>query len=453
MFVLTDDLSWNLVRFMPHVLAMQREGETFTRYYVTDSLCCPSRASIFTGMYPHDTKVFSNTPPDGGFWRFRRRGEQHDTFAIALQRQGYATAMMGKYLNGYHPTARRGGLRAYMPPGWSEWDVVGNGYAELGYHMNSDGRVRLYGYRPQDYLTEVLSEKALGFIDRSAARRQPFMLEVGTFAPHRPYVPAPRDAHDFPGLTAPRNPAFDARNTHRPAWLRYFGALTPSEIQAINHDFRLRAQSVQAIDRMVGRIEARLKALRIGRETYIVFSSDNGLHMGEHRMMPGKLTAFESDIHVPLIVLGPHVPHGRRVSAMAENIDLCPTFERLGRAPVPSTVDGHSLLGLLRGLPVRHWRRYILVEHHKPPTALGDPDRPIHDSGNPPTYNALRSQHGLYVRYQDGEQEYFDLRNDPWEIHNIVSQLPRRRIEQLRRRLHRLKHCHGTAQCWRAAGG
>src|SRR5919204_80332 len=122
-FVLTDDLSWNLVRYMPHVQQMRRRGVTFARYFVTDSLCCPSRSSIFSGRFPHNTRVFTNKPPDGGFEVFSGRGEERSTFATALQARGYHTAMMGKYLNGYLPVTR------YVPPGWNEWDGAGNAYA------------------------------------------------------------------------------------------------------------------------------------------------------------------------------------------------------------------------------------------------------------------------------------------------------------------------------------
>src|SRR5262249_20444677 len=100
-FVLTDDLSMNLLQYMPNVLALQRQGLSFNDYFVSDSLCCPSRASILTGNLPHDTGVYSNVGRHGGFDQFYSRGEEQHTFAIALKRAGYRTAMMGKYLNGY----------------------------------------------------------------------------------------------------------------------------------------------------------------------------------------------------------------------------------------------------------------------------------------------------------------------------------------------------------------
>ncbi len=331
-FVLTDDLAWNLVRYMPHVLRLQREGETFSNYYVTDSLCCPSRASILTGRFPHDTRVFDNSPPEGGYSVFHERGEQRQTFAVALQHVGYRTAMMGKYLNGYEPgESERARPRPGVPPGWNEWDVAGNGYPEYGYEMNSDGRVRSYGYAAHDYLTDVLARKGVRFIDRAAAARRPFLLEIATFAPHAPFTPAPRDAGSFAGLRAPRTPAFNTVGVHEPAWLSSFVPLDARQVSRIDAKFRRRAQAVQAVDRMIGEIERELAAKGLARDTYIVFSSDNGLHMGEHRLEPGKLTAFDTDIRVPLIVAGPGVPAARTVPQMTENIDLCPTLRAARR--------------------------------------------------------------------------------------------------------------------------
>src|SRR5204862_7644826 len=136
-FVLTDDLAWNLVRFMPHVQALQRRGTTFSRYFVTDSLCCPSRSSIFTGRFPHSTGIFTNMGADGGFRAFRSRGWESQTYATALQPLGYRTGMGGKYLNGYLP-------RNGVPPGWTDWRVAGNAYAEFNYNLNENGAIVHY---------------------------------------------------------------------------------------------------------------------------------------------------------------------------------------------------------------------------------------------------------------------------------------------------------------------
>ncbi|GAB3934338.1 hypothetical protein GCM10027614_07170 [Micromonospora vulcania] len=191
-FVLTDDLAWNLVQYLPQVRQLQNEGVTFTNYTVTDSLCCPSRSSILTGKLPHNTGVFTNGGADGGFAVFKGRGNENRTFATALQGKGYRTAFLGKYLNGYLPADTQGGALPYVPPGWSEWYVAGNGYPEYNYDLNENHTVVHYGSAPADYLTNVLSRKGKDFIQRSAAAGTPFLLEVSTFAPHSPFTPPTR---------------------------------------------------------------------------------------------------------------------------------------------------------------------------------------------------------------------------------------------------------------------
>ncbi len=454
-FVLTDDLAMNLLRFMPHVQALEQNGLTFRDYFVTDSLCCPSRASIFTGNLPHDTKIFSNTGRHGGFREFYARGEEQQSFSVALKRAGYRTAMMGKYLNGYmeHFGAAQDGTPAdvpptYVPPGWSQWDVVGYGYPEFDYDLNHDGQLRFYGHQPSDYLTDVISRYGVKFIDDSAAARKPFFLELATFAPHFPYVPAPRNAHDFPGLQAPRPPSFNVLPTHAPSWLRDHPPLDSRQLAQIDRAFRRRAQSVEAVDDMIGRIEQALAANGLSDNTYIVFSSDNGLHMGDYRLMPGKLTAFDTDIRVPLIVDGPGVPAGVKTDAMAENIDLAKTFASIAGTGVAN--DGHSLVPLLLGTQPGDWRNAVLIEHHGPHQLINDPDFQQSVSGNPWTYEAMRTHRFLYVEYSDGEREFYDLRSDPFELHNLASNLAPGQLTQLHADLLALESCHDGASCWSA---
>jgi N-acetylglucosamine-6-sulfatase len=179
----------------------------------------------------------------------------------------------------------------------------------------------------------------------------------------------------------------------------------------IDQDFRLRAQSVEAVDRLIGNIEATLKARGLAGNTYIVFSSDNGYHMGQHRLLPGKQTAFDSDIRVPLIVAGPRVPRNRRISAFAENVDLYPTFLGLAGAKPTETVDGRSLLPLLHATPRTRltWRAAVVIEH-RGKTGTGDPDIDYGNlSGNPTSYEAVRLPGAVYVEYLDGEREYYDI--------------------------------------------
>lgn len=433
----------DLIQYMPHVLQMQREGVTFANYFVTDSLCCPSRSSIFTGRYPHDTGIFRNVGPDGGFLAFRDRGYELATFATSLSAIGYRTAMLGKYLNGYLPARHR------AAPGWTTWAVAGNGYPGFNYNINQDGRIVHYGNTPSDYATDVLSSLGVRFIRRAAGA--PFLLEVATFAPHAPYTPAPRDAETLPGLRAPRTPAFDAApDANAPRWVRRRPALSDADQAGIDRDFRKRAQSVLAVDKMIGELHAAVAAIGEANNTYFIFSSDNGYHMGEHRLMPGKMTAYDTDIHVPLIVTGPGVPAGQTVEPVVENVDLCPTFTELAGAAAPAAVTGRSLVSLLRGQDVAEWRTAALVEHRGPHREAIDPDLPGPRSGNPPTYEAMRTRTSLYVEYADGGKEYHDLRADPHELRNTFSSLSSEEQASLRAALQALRSCHDAKSCWSA---
>ncbi|GHJ37525.1 sulfatase [Streptomyces sp. TS71-3] len=451
-FVLTDDLSWNLIRYMPHVRQMQKAGTTFSNHHVTDSLCCPSRTSIFTGEYPHDTGVFTNSGDDGGYGAFLRNGNERKCFAPALRKAGYRTGFMGKYINGYQPADRNGSSRQGVPPGWDEWDAAGNGYPEFDYNLNENGKVVHYGHGPQDYLTDVLSGKATSFVDSSAQAKKPFMLEVATFAPHAPATPAPRDAGSFPGVKAPRSAAYGRPSEPTPAWQKKITPLTAQDDRRIDRQFAKRVRSVQSVDEMIGRLQDELKAKGLADDTDIVFSSDNGFHLGEHRLRAGKQTAYDTDIKVPLIATGPGIPAGRRVTALTENIDLNPTFQGLAGARPPSTVDGRSLVDLLHGgRQPGDWRQAVLVEHHHPASRKDDPDAVPEDSGDPPTYEALRTADALYVEYADGEREYYDTSSDPDELRNLAPSMSPSRRASLHATLMALEHCHGTASCRAAA--
>jgi N-acetylglucosamine-6-sulfatase len=202
---------------------------------------------------------------------------------------------------------------------------------------------------------------------------------------------------------------------------------------------------------MIGDLQAVVAATGQQKNTYFVFSSDNGLHMGEHRLMPGKLTAFDTDIHVPLVITGPGVAAGRTLNEIVENTDLCPTFAELAGADIPATADGRSLVPLLRGEQVSEWRTLALVEHHRPRNKKGDPDAPGLRSGDPPSYEAIRARASVYVEYDDGTREYHDRASDPYELNNTYSSLSPAAKESLHAAVAALRSCHGAQACWQAA--
>ncbi|HEY3669918.1 MAG TPA: sulfatase-like hydrolase/transferase, partial [Acidimicrobiia bacterium] len=192
-FILTDDLdatTYDPARFPALRDLMTSQGVTFSHFFVDDSLCCPSRASILRGQYVHNTGVVNNVLPTGGFERFHADGLESSTVATWLHASGYRTGLFGKYLNGYPNTVSP----RYVPPGWDTWvsPSGGNPYAEFHYLLNDNRRLVPHGRKPNDYLVDVLARKTVGFIKAEAGH--PFFAYVAPYAPHQPATPAPRYA-------------------------------------------------------------------------------------------------------------------------------------------------------------------------------------------------------------------------------------------------------------------
>jgi len=464
--VLTDDqdlLLGSLDR-MPRTRALIAEqGVTFANHFVPLSLCCPSRSTILTGLYPHNHKIYTNFPPGGGYERFDELGHEEATIATALHAAGYRTALFGKYLNGY-PGQRD---PTYVPPGWDEWasPVAGAPYSEYRYTLNENGKLVKYGSGPADYVTDVLAGKATAFV--RGAGDGPFFLYLATYAPHQPSTPAPRHALLFPDLVAPRTPSFNEADVRdKPARIGALPRLSASEINAIDALYRKQMRSLQAVDEAVAALVAALDASGQLANTYILFTSDNGFHMGQHRLKPGKYTAYETDIHVPLLVRGPGVPAGGAVRALTSSVDLAPTLAELAGTALPAAPDGRSLAPLLRGQAPAGWRQAVLLEQFafpvSPPpvsstqanAALEPPDpqdlAAIYRqsvSGHPavsnPAHLGLRTADFKYVEYDTGEREVYDLRRDPDELTNLRTRVPRAWMALLSQLVHALGSCAG----------
>ena len=496
-FILTDDLdatTYDPARFPQLRALMTSVGLTFTRSYVDDSLCCPSRASTLRGQYVHNTGVLNNTTPTGGFERFHADGRERSTVATWLHARGYRTGLFGKYLNGYPNTVSP----RYVPPGWDEWvsPSGGNPYSEYRYQLNENGHLVEHGDRPSDYLVDVLARRTTQFIASSG--RRPFFAYVAPYVPHEPATPAPRHADAFPGVTAPHPPSYDqVAPASSPAWLHDRPPLSPTVERYIDVLYRRRLQDMLGVDDLLRSVVDALRRTGALDHTYIFLGSDNGFHLGQHRLPPGKETAFEEDVRVPLVVRGPGVQHGT-TAAMATNTDLAPTFAALAGASVPRFVDGRSLVPVLEsGAAPRRWRRATLVEHygrlHVPnprrrrpvptttteppqrflpgsPVAPSDPDNDESynraGAGAPPPprlplgslnafgvavpeYQALRTGRYLYVEYADGDRQLFDTRRDPNELDDLAGKAPAAVVRPLATTLHALERCAGSA-CRRA---
>jgi N-acetylglucosamine-6-sulfatase len=479
LFVLADDLDVAELRALPHVRSLiATSGTAFDRYLVSNSLCCPSRTTTLRGQYAHNTGVWTNGGENGGFERAHSNGVEEDTVATRLHRAGYTTSLAGKYLNGYP----NGASPDDVPPGWDDWAsaVYGNPYSEYRYVLNENQTYHVYHHLPRDYGTNVYVRLTDQFIRGAARTHRPFFAYLSVYTPHQPATPARRDLHRFPRAHAPRTPSFDQADVSRsPAYVRDLPQFNVEETHAIDVLYRKRIRSLQALDRGVARLVRTLRATKQLDDTYIVFASDNGFHLGQHRMPAGKQTPYDTDIRVPLVVRGPGVRAGARVTRLAGNTDLAPTFEAMAGVRAPSFTDGRSLLPLLRGDRPAHWRRSFLLEHRgetgvtqparasrgrrgtlEPP----DPDqagrngrprrREIRDAmllnrgAEIPNYDGVRTSRYVYVEYATGERELYDVRHDPDEIDNLAGTRPS--VEQrLAHQVAMLRRCGGTG-CRRA---
>jgi arylsulfatase A-like enzyme len=349
---------------------------------------------------------------------------------------------MGKYLNNYTSTDA-------VPHGWDVWDGYDNGgYNEYNYSVNTNGVPVAYGSSASDYLTDVLSQKATSFISSAAQQARPFFLEVASFAPHYPSTPAPQYANAAQGALYPQTAAYNAQVTNPPRWLGQRAPLTAAQQQSLLAQYRLRVESSLSVDDMISNIETTLTNSGVSGNTYIVFSSDNGYHMGEYRLLAGKQTAFDTDINVPLVVTGPGISAGSTVNALASSVDLAQTFDAIAGAKVNAKTDGRSLLPVLQGQVPTNWQRAVLIEHHGPDDGPGDPDAQTATQGSPPSYEAVRTLGGLYVRYVGGSTEYYDTTTDPDELDNLGGSAAPAAV---RESLKELEHCHQRVSCKNAA--
>src|SRR5918995_5123350 len=444
----TDDLDARSVACMPHVQSLlAQDGVTFANAFATTPLCCPSRASLLRGQYAHSHGVLSNAGDNGGFPAFYHLGDEDSTVATWLQDAGYRTALFGKYLNRYP----RGAAESHVPPGWDEWsafassDVNEGGAYYSGYALNENGTIVRYGQQPSDYSTDVLTAKAIDFVDRTAAAGNPFFLYIAPYAPHGPSTPASRHTGAFADVRAPRVPSFEEADvSDKPAWVQALPALDGDQIALIDDHYQRRLRSLLAVDEMVASLVETLGAAGVLDNTYIVFTSDNGYHLGEHGIPLGKQSPYDESIRVPLIVRGPGVAAGAVVDSIALNIDLAPTFAALASASAADFVDGRSLVPLLDSDPPAEWRHGFLVEHYgrTRPDEWGAPgsvpvkatpdDREALDREegdtitgvapiDSPPYLALRTERYLYLEYANGERELYDMQIDPYQLQNLAA--------------------------------
>jgi N-acetylglucosamine-6-sulfatase len=472
--ILTDDLDKSLMPYMPHVNQLIRDqGAEFTNFYVEQSSCCPSRASILSGLYAHNHGVIGNTWPQGGYDRWKQT-KQDDDLPVWLDRSGYRNAMLGKYFNEYpyHPgshlsDAKKEALRTFVPPGWASWaaPVQGNAYAQDHYKLNVDGQVDKAFH--DDYLDSWLGERALGLVDGDDgfdfAKGGQFIY-YASYSPHTPYASPHSLDGTFADAQYPRTPDFDEADISDKFGLtRNRAPLTASDVATIDETFRKRIRSVQTLDATVAKLVQALADQDALDNTYIIFTSDNGYHMGNHRREIGKYTQFQNDVSVPFYVRGPGIAPGSTYDDVAGNIDIAPTIAEIAGATT-ADVDGVSLLSRLHGGPPLERKYYLLGRALTPTNTTTDngleeaPETYVEDSRSSELNDFTGVTNGRYklIRYTHlPHEELYDLKNDPYELNNLLSHdqasydamtpAARNVVDTLRAALDQLVDCAGAS--------
>jgi len=407
--ILTDDQRFDELSRMPTVKQeLIGKGVRFNDAFVVNPLCCPSRTTILTGKYSHGTDVYGNSPPHGGFQTFHANGEEDSTIATWLHGAGYHTALVGKYLNGYTPDDV-----SWVPPGWDRWNAMAikgdNSDFYYDYTMSIDGTAATYGGDPSDYSTDVLAADADQAI-RETPSGTPLFLYFAPTAPHEPATPPLRYADACANAQLRETDAFnEADVSDKPSYISSRPLLGATQIANQAAMFQNQCRSLRGADDAVGTILSALSDTGRLSNTLILFMSDNGVLLGEHRWRFKKVP-YEQAIRVPLIVRYDPVTGGQASTrnALVANIDVAPTFAAAAGLSAPGA-DGQSLLPLLTDAAAP-WRTQFLIEHEDTDNFV-----PV------PTYCAVRSQRYLYVDYGSGEEELYDLKTDPLELQNVAT--------------------------------
>jgi arylsulfatase A-like enzyme len=493
--VMTDDQAQADVAHMPNVRRLlAAQGTTFADAVDSFPLCCPARATFITGQYAHNHDVGSNFWPHG-WYGMKNRG---NILPAWLQKAGYRTALIGKWLNGYGARDAHG----EVPAGFDIWRGLldASAYDYYNFVMNRNGALKSWGdadfarklvrfaqievfrndgginavferlarffgpapytywgaENPEDYSPDVTGRITADLVRAERKSKKPFFIWWSPAAPHREDVattlmgrpgrdprPAPRHAARSARYRLPRPPSFnEADLSDKPTNVRDTAQpLSAEAIDQLQLDYEGRIGSLLAVDDHVKKLVRTLRATGQLDNTLIVFLSDNGWLQGQHRIPGDKYLPYEESLRIPLIVRGPGVPAGRTVHGQVANIDFAPTLVDAANARAGRRMDGVSLLPTIRD-PRRRPNRILQIEATEP---LFRGNIPVNRWDRP--YKGVRTDRYTYVVYEEtGDQELYDRRRDPHQLNNVADRPAYARIKaRLAAKLTQLDRCKGRS--------
>jgi N-acetylglucosamine-6-sulfatase len=387
LLIVTDDQPTGMTKRMP---ALRRAAgfTQFSSYYDNNPLCCPTRATLLTGLYSHHHGVETNLVAN--------KFDDSSTLATWLDTAGYETGLFGKYLNSY-PWNKPAG---YVPPGWDRWSAFTPDADYYDYNLVEDGQTRAYGHRPGDYSTDVLARQVDDFIRDS---EDPFFAYFAPYGAHAPRTPAPRHRHAFAKAKVKLPQNFNRIAKGAPRWWTKRGRIDAGAMREATRD---QWRTLLSVDEAIARFMQTLKRQGESENTVVIFLSDNGYSLGSHRYQ-WKDCPYEECIKLPLLVRWPGHTDGREsVGALAGSIDIAPTIAEVAGVAPTTSPDGTSLVPLLGG-EVSSLNRPVLLRHVQYPHV-------------PPSFWGVRTERWTYVIYENGERELYDNPRDPHQLRNLA---------------------------------
>lgn len=454
--ITADDMRADDLDVMPRTKRLlAKAGVTFTDALSNYPLCCPARATLLTGQYSHNNGVQGNEYPYGGHKKFYESGAELETLPVWLKRAGYSTGFVGKYLNYYgteKPAQRSTGQR-YVPPGWDEWNAsVGKVFRYYCVTLNQNGAIRRHR---GEYQTDLYSEISEDFIGEYAGSGQPFFLWTSHLAPHIGVTPggdnycstgkglptpaAERHERMFTGMPLPKSPAVNEADLSDKG--TYMRDRQPLDLDRLAQVHQGRLQALQSLDESVAGTISALEDQGVLDETLIIFASDNGWLLGEHRAEK-KTLPYEESLRVPLLMRGPGLPSGVRRHQPVGLVDVAPTVLETAGATATKLQDGVSLTDVARDPDVLA-RRVMPIEAGPAPTV----QKRYNDVQPAWYYRGSRSTRYAYIAWQletGAEEEFYDLAEDPFQL-TSRHDTPSPELRTMRTFSKQLEGCAGAA--------
>ncbi|EDQ91111.1 uncharacterized protein MONBRDRAFT_849, partial [Monosiga brevicollis MX1] len=471
-FLLTDDQDVVLGGLTPQTKInrlLTQQGALFVNAFVHTPVCCPSRSSFLSGRHIRNGGAINNSVSGNCAGPEWVNVVQHRTFATHLHDAGYYTSYAGKYLNDYalpgspnctHETPE---ACAAIPPGWDRWLGLFGNSKYYNYTVSDDGVPVDHGDDyTNDYFPDLVANRTIGFIYEAArvAPDRPILAVNAWPTPHGPHPPAPWAAGRYAGYQAPRTPSYNASSEYMATknyFMRQLDMIWPEDAQSIDVNYQQRWETLLSVDNHVESIVQALADTGRLNNTFIIYASDHGFQLGQHRLLGDKRHQYENDIRIPFIVRGPGVPPNSTETRTVLNIDIAPTLTELGTGAVPDDMDGRSFASFFSESPPSSWRQDFMIEYHGEAGPCGYYTCPpaahphMHEiDGVNNTYTCVRTlnetENSLYCEFVDAEQykEYYNIALDYWQLNNTFASLPDSKREALATRLQQFRECTGA---------